>query len=311
MPESAPPRPLHPRHWPSWILVGIIYALGRLPFPLLWMLGQGLGHIAYLVAIPRRRVAERNLALCLPELNAVERRRLARRHFGWLGVAALAVGVGWGSPPKRLARIAHLHGREHIDDCLAAGQPVIVLLPHFIGLDLAGIVFAALVDPGVFMYQKIRNPVIDRQVHRERVRFGSVSVERREGLRGLIHTIKQGAPCFYLPDQDGGRRGIFVPFFGVAASTVPMLGRFAALTNAVVVPAVPRFLPWGRGLEVTFDPPLTGFPAGEPVVDTTRMNEIIEDCVRRVPAQYFWVHRRFKTRPPGAPPIYPRKRRRR
>ena len=126
-----------------------------------------------------------------------------------------------------------------------------------------------------------------------------------------MREIKRGLPFFYLPDQDGGRRGIFVPFCGVPASTVPMLGRFAAMSGAVVIPTFARFLPWGRGIEVGFDPPLADFPSGDPTQDTTRMNGAIEAILGTMPAQYFWVHRRFKTRPPGEASVYPQKRRRR
>ncbi|MBK1732826.1 lysophospholipid acyltransferase family protein [Thiococcus pfennigii] len=300
----------HPRHWPSWVAVGLVYGLGRLPFPLLWALGQAVGRLGYLFAGERRRIAERNLALCLPHLPVPARRRLLRRHFGWLGVATLTQGVGWGVSLSRLRRLVRLRHRERIDDCLAAGRPVIVLVPHFIGLELGGTAFTALVHSGAYMYQRIRNPVVEWQVKRARTRFGSLSIERRDDLRGLVRVIKGGTPFFYLPDQDGGRRGVFVPFCGVVASTVPTLGRFAALTGALVIPTIPRFLPWGRGLELTFAPPLEPFPSGDPAADAAQMNRVIEAHIRTMPEQYFWVHRRFKTRPPGEPPIYPSKRRR-
>ena len=161
------------------------------------------------------------------------------------------------------------------------------------------------------MYQRIRNPVVDQQVRRARQQFGSLSFERQDDLRSLVREIKQGTPFFYLPDQDAGRRGIFVPFCGLAASTVPMLGRFAAMTGATVIPTFARFLPYGRGLELIFDPPLSDFPSGDREADTARMNAVIEARIASMPDQYFWVHRRFKTRPPGAEPVYPPKRRRR
>ncbi|WP_246172931.1 lysophospholipid acyltransferase family protein [Thermochromatium tepidum] len=302
---------LHPRAWPSWLGVWLILALGRLPFPVLWALGSVFGRLAYLLAGSRRLVARLNLERCFPDLGAAERERLLRAHFGWLGVAAFCQGIVWSASRARLARLVRLRHRERIDACIAAGRPVIVLVPHFVGLELGGAAFTALVHSGVYMYQKIRNPVVDHQVKRARRRFGSLSVERQDDLRALVREIRRGTPFFYLPDQDGGRRGIFVPFCGIPASTVPMLGRFAAMTNAVVIPTFPRFLPWGRGLELTFAPPLDDFPSGDPQLDTARMNRVIEACVRDTPDQYFWVHRRFKTRPPGATPIYPPKRKKR
>lgn len=301
---------LHPKYWASWAVVGLVYGLGRLPFPLLWALGSLFGRLGYLLAGTRRLVARRNLELCLPQLDARARERILRQHFGWLGVAALSQGVGWGISRQRLGRLVRIRNREFIDRCIAEHRPVIVLVPHFVGLELGGAAFTALVHPGVYMYQKIRNPVVDLQVRRARQQYGSLSIERQDDLRGLLREMKKGTPFFYLPDQDGGRRGIFVPFCGVPAATVPMLGRFAAMTNAVVIPTFARYLPWGQGLELTFDPPLADYPSGDPAADTERMNQVIEARIHTMPAQYFWVHRRFKTRPPGEPSVYPPKRKR-
>jgi KDO2-lipid IV(A) lauroyltransferase len=300
-----------PKYWPSWLLVGLIYGLGRLPFPLIWALGRGVGYLSYLFAGSRRLIGRRNLAICLPDMTAGERERILRAQFGWLGVAVFAQGVSWGASRARLQRLVQIRNREAIDRYIDEGRPVIVLVPHFVGLELGGAAFTALVHSGVYMYQKIRNPVIDDQVRRARQQYGSVSIERHDDLRGLVREMKKGTPFFYLPDQDGGRQGLFVPFCGIAASTVPMLGRFAAMTGAAVVPTFARFLPRGRGLELIFDPPLENFPSGDRKADTARMNQVIEARIHTMPDQYFWVHRRFKTRPPGDAPVYPPKRRHR
>jgi len=312
-PAHSPERPSlwRPRYWPSWIAVGSVYLLGRLPFPLIWLLGQGLGRLSYLFAADRRAVGRLNLATCLADATDAERACILRAHFGWLGVAALGQGVAWGISRRRLARLVRIRNRELIDARIAEGRPVIVLVPHFVGLELGGAAFTGLVHSGVYMYQKIRDPVVDWRVRRARRQYGSISIERSDDLRGLLREIKRGTPFFYLPDQDGGRRGIFVPFCGVPASTVPMLGRFAAMTGALVIPAFARFLPWGRGLELIFDPPLDPFPSGDPEADAAHMNRVIEARIHTMPEQYFWVHRRFKTRPPGEAPLYPPKRRRR
>jgi KDO2-lipid IV(A) lauroyltransferase len=270
-----------------------------------------LGRLGYWLARDRRTVARRNLEVCLVETPAPERELILRDHFGWLGVAALSQGVGWGISRRRLARLVKIRNRGPIDALIAEGRPVIVLVPHFVGLELGGAAFTALVHSGVYMYQRIRDPVVDWRVRRARRQYGSVSIERSDDLRGLVREIRRGAPFFYLPDQDAGRRGIFVPFCGVAASTVPMLGRFASLTGAVVIPTLTRYLPRGRGLELIFDPPLDPFPTGDPEADASLMNRYIEARIHTMPEQYFWVHRRFKTRPPGERPIYPPKSRRR
>jgi KDO2-lipid IV(A) lauroyltransferase len=301
----------HPRHWPSWLVVGLFRALGTLPFPLLWALGTALGQVGWFVGGPRRRVVLANLAICFPDRSARERRRIGRRHFGWLGVAAFTQGVVWGASRARLERLVQIRGRERVEAALAEGRNLIVLVPHFVGLELGGAAFTALVHPGLYMYQRIRNPVIDAVMRASRTRFGGVPVERQDDLRGMVRVIRGGTPFFYLPDQDAGRRGVFAPFCGIPASTVGTLGRFARLADARVIPLYARYLPWGRGLEVIFDPPLQPFPSGDPAADAAHMNRVIEARVRDWPEQYFWVHRRFKTRPAGEPLIYPKRTRRR
>jgi len=292
------------------MLVGIFRLIGLLPFPLLWAVGMGLGHLGYFVARSRRRVALRNLALCFPDMAEPARRRLAARHFGFLGVAVFTQGLVWGGSRRRLGRIVKIRHRERFDELVGSGSNLILMVPHFIGLELGGAAFTALVHPGMYMYQKIRNPVIDLAMRRSRMRFGALCVERRDDLRRMVRQIRRGTPLFYLPDQDPGRRGIFVPFCGIRTATVPMLSRLARLGQARVVPTFARYLPWGRGLELVFDPPLAAFPTSDEERDTALMNRVIEARIGTMPAQYFWVHRRFKTRPPGEPPIYERKRRR-
>ncbi len=300
------PRLLAPRHWPAWLAVGLFRALALLPFRWQAALGRGFGAVGYRLLRGRRDVARTNLRICLPALPDADREALLREHFGWLGLAAVCQGLSWAAPVERLQRIIHIRNREFIDRCIAEGRPVIVLVPHFMGLELAGTGFTALVHPGMYMYQRIRSPVIDAVVKHGRTRFGSIPVERHDDLRGLVREIKRGTPFFYLPDQDPGRRrGLFVPFCGIPAATVPTLGRIARLAGAVVIPTFARFLPDGEGVELIFDPPLADFPSGDPAADTAAMNRVIEARMRDMPAQYFWVHRRFKTRPKGEPPLYP------
>lgn len=298
-------RLLAPRHWPSWLVVGVFRLLGLLPYRMLWAMGTLVGYLGYYLAGARRAVAERNLEICFADLPLAQRRRMLRRHFGYLGEAAFGQGLVWGASRRRLERLVRVVDRDRIDACLVAGRPVIVLVPHFVGLELGGAAFTALIHPGVYMYQRVRDPVVDAQMLRARTRFGGRSVERQDDLRSLVREIKSGTPFFYLPDQNAGRRqGVFVPFCGVAASTVPTLSRFARLTGALVIPTYARYLPRGRGLELIFDPPLVSFPTEDPVADTALMNSVIEARMRTMPEQYFWVHRRFKTRPPGEPSVY-------
>lgn len=270
---------------------------------------MGLGSLGYFLVPGRRRVALTNLAICFPDRPPSERRRLALRHFGYLGVAAVTQGLIWGCSRRRLARIVTFRFGDGVEPLLRGGANIILLAPHFVGLELGGAAFTALIRPGIYMYQKIRDPVVDHQMRRGRSRFGALPVERRDDLRPMVREVRRGSPLYYLPDQDPGRRGIFVPFCGIPAATVPTLGRLARLGRALVVPTCARYLPWGRGLELILDAPLRPFPSADPEADTALMNQVIEARMRTMPEQYFWVHRRFKTRPPGEPSIYGRGRR--
>jgi len=270
---------------------------------------MGFGFLGYLIVGSRRRVVLRNLAICFPDMAERGRRKLAALHFGYLGVGAFTQGLVWGISRRRLARIVTFRHRERVEELHRRGSGILLLAPHFIGLELSGAAYTALIRPGMYMYQKIRDPVFDDQMRRGRTRFGALSIERNDDLRRMVREIRKGSPLYYLPDQDPGRRGIFVPFCGVATATIPMLSRLARLGEARVIPVYARYLPWGRGLEVTLDPPLDPFPTEDPEADTALMNQVIEARMRNMPEQYFWVHRRFKTRPPGEASVYERKRR--
>lgn len=294
---------LHPRLWPSWLLVGIMRLLSLLPMPLIWVLGSLLGEVLHLLPSKPKRIALTNVRLCFPERGEEGQRRLVRRHFRSLGVSFLSYGLAWWASPRRLRRLVAFRDRRYYDDALAAGRSIILLTPHFLALDVAGICLSS-ERPMITMYRAFRDPVLDGML-KKRGRFGAVLFERKSSLKTLIRHIRDGRPFYYLPDQDpGGAEAVFVPFFGVPAATVTAFARIAKMTDAVVIPCYNSILPWGRGFEVRFEPPLAGFPSDDPEMDARRMNEEVEKAVRLNPGQYLWGYRRFKTRPPGSPPVY-------
>jgi KDO2-lipid IV(A) lauroyltransferase len=187
---------------------------------------------------------------------------------------------------------------------------LILLAPHFVALDLGGMALALhythrFSNGYVTMYRAPKNRLLDQLIRRGRLRFGGRLVERHDGIKPVLRELKRGTPLYYLPDQDPGRRGtVFAPFFGVPAATLTTVSRIVGMTNAVVMPFFARLLPGGRGIEAIFNAPLDNFPSGDDVADATRVNAVIEDGVRLMPEHYFWVHKRFKTRPEGMPSIY-------
>ncbi|AEG91867.1 LpxL/LpxP family acyltransferase [Ramlibacter tataouinensis] len=275
--------------------------------PLAWQAacGRALGAALWRLAASRRRVALRNLELCLPERPPSERERIARELFQWFSRSVLERGLLWYAPVARLRHLIHVEGDVGFAD--RHPGPVMWLVPHFVGLDVAGAAVQLYVRrPGVSIYQAQTNPVIDAAVRRGRLRHGNAQIfARSETAKPLMRAVRQGAGFFNLPDMDFGERdAAFVPFFGVPAATLLAPSRMARALGMKVQPVVAEMLPGGQGWRVRFLPPWDDFPTGDALADTARMNRWIEGQVRQRPEQYFWVHKRFKTRPAGEPGVY-------
>lgn len=284
----------------SRLAAALIWLLHWLPLPLLARVGEGLGELLYRCAKHRRHIVNVNLRLCFAELGEAERARLARAHFHALGRSLLERGLVWWADKERLQKLIRLQGAEHLRAQVEAGRPVMLLAPHFLGLDMGGARIAMEFD-SVSIYARQKNPVFDRLLYHGRSRFGDqLLLSRQDGVRGTVKAMKAGRPFYYLPDMDYGREdSIFVPFFGVPAATITGLSRLTRLARAVVVPCVTRMLPDRSGYVVELGEPWADFPTADVEADTRRMNAWIESVVRTMPEQYYWVHRRFKTRPPG------------
>ncbi len=287
-----------------WLGLGTLRALSVLPLPVLCALGGAIGTVGFAAVRSRREVVLCNLRACFPELSEKQRIDLAREHFKFLSRCVLATGIPWWSSAKRLNRLVQCTNRHHLDDARERG-PVILLVPHFTALEVAGF-YLALNTPLVTMYQRAHQELFDTVQYNARRRFGIELVERKGALRKIVRLVRKGKVFFYLPDQDPGKwnDGVFAPFMGVPAYTHPTLCRFARLTQATVVPCYPKMLSKGKGFELIFAPPLQDFPAEDLVEDAARMNLAVEEGVRLMPEQYFWVHKRFKSRPEGEAPFY-------
>lgn len=285
----------------SYVLVGFLWLLHWLPLPVLRALGYGLGRLLHIFGNERRRIALTNLRLCFPDLDESERRTLVRRHFVAFARAFLDRTLGWWASRERLERIIRIHGVEHLTD--PDGRPVIMLSPHFVGLDAGGTVVSMHVV-GCSVFSRQKNPVLNKLLYDGRRRFNdAVLLSRQDGMRKIVKAMKDGHPFYYLPDMDFGRKeSIFVPFFGVPAATIPALSRMVRLTRARVVPVITRQV--ADGYEVEVMAPWENFPGDSVEADTEFMNRFIEGQVLRMPEQYFWLHKRFKTRPPGEQRFY-------
>ncbi|MEX8517559.1 MAG: lipid A biosynthesis acyltransferase [Leptothrix sp. (in: b-proteobacteria)] len=287
------------------LFLGLLQLLQRLPLGVQAGLGRGLGALLWRVAKSRRRIALRNLELCFPEKSATERELIAREHFGWLARSFLERGLLWYASSERLKTLIQIEGDVQLAE--RSDRPVMWLVPHFLGLDVAGVSTQLFQTRRVgSIYQAQSNAVMDAAIKAGRLRFGNAEIfPRSDSAKPLMRAIKRGDAFFNLPDMDfGARDAAFVPFFGVPAATLLAPSRMARALNMVVQPVIAELLPGGEGYRVRFLPAWHDFPTADAVADTERMNRWIETEIRRNPSQYLWVHKRFKTRPEGEAGFY-------
>lgn len=281
-----------------WLLRG----LGYLPLSWLRALGAGLGGVLYRVVRSRRYVVLTNLQVCFPQLTQTERETLARQSFVHFAQAWLDRSWLWHRRAACIQSRVQLTGDVQ---ALSSDEPTVLFAPHFVGLDV-GWTMLTLTLPLHFttIFTPQSNAAVDAWVAKGRQRFGHVRLFRREdGVKPIVSALRQNVLLYLLPDMNFGRsESIFVPFYGELAATVPSLSRFAKLARARVVPVITRMTE--LGYEVVVHPAWTDFPTDDPQADTALMNQRLEGFIDTMPAQYFWVHKRFKTRPVGAPEIY-------
>ncbi|MFV3330131.1 lipid A biosynthesis lauroyl acyltransferase [Pseudomonas sp. NY15437] len=299
---------LHPRHWPLWLGLGVLWLVVQLPYPALLGLGRALGAVMYRVVGSRRAIAARNLELCFPELSAGERKRLLKENFASTGIAFFEMAMSWWWPRARLARLAHIEGLEHLKKAEAEGKGVILMAAHFTTLEI-GAALLGQVQTIDGMYREHDNPLFDfvQRTGRERHNADATAIER-EDVRAMLKVLRAGRAIWYAPDQDyGAKQSLFVPLFGIQAATVTATTKFARLGRALVLPFTQSRLADGSGYRLTIHPPLEDFPGESEEADCIRINQWVESEIRRQPEQYLWAHRRFKSRPEGEPKLYAKK----
>ena len=284
--------------------LGVLFMRAVAPLPLSWVraLGWSLGWILYAVVRGRRHVVRVNLELCFPQWTAGQRRALVPRVFISFAQAWLDRSWLWHGSPARVRERVKLTGALPE---LQGREPTVIFWPHFVGMDAGWTALTLDSDrPFMTIYTHQANPVVDAWILRGRQRFGTVRLFRRaDGVKAVVGALREGVPLCLLPDMNfGAEESIFVPFYGVPAATVPSLSRFARLGRAKVVPLLTRITP--SGYEVQVLPAWRDFPSDDLEADTALMNERLQDYIDGMPDQYYWVHKRFKTRPAGAKPVY-------
>jgi len=284
------------RYWPTWLGIGLLRAAVLLPYPVIMGLGTVVGHIMRLVAPKRVDIADKNLQICYPDMDAKQRRTFIRKNFASMGKGLMEVCMAWWWPRERIeGRLLTIEGEQHLpasDD----KKGTIFLTAHFSSLELSGR-YLIHRSPSHAMYRPNENPVIQALFERNRTR-GTLSIISRNDVRGMIRALRAGDGVWFAPDQNFRPKGaVFADFMGVPAATNPATSRFASLAGARIVPFV--LFRVRDGYHLTIEPPLQDFPSEDPQADAAVINRIFEHWTQTAPEQYNWIHRRFKTRPDG------------
>ena len=284
--------------------LGVLFMRALAPLPLSWVraLGWALGWVLYVLIAKRRHVVRVNIDLCFPQWTDQQRRALVPRVFIAFAQAWFDRSWIWHGTPQQVRSRVRLTGALSE---LEGTEPTVIFWPHFVGMD-AGWTALTLDNPRPFMtiYTHQKNKVVDAWIRAGRQRFGNVRLYQRvDGVKSVVSAIRDGVPLCLLPDMNfGAEESIFVPFYGVPAATVPSLSRFARLGRAKVVPLLTRITPEGYDVQVL--PAWHDYPTDDLEADTALMNERLQDYIDGMPEQYYWVHKRFKSRPAGDKPVY-------
>ncbi len=286
---------LAPGYWPSWLLVSLTWLLAKLPAGAQRRIASALATRLADSRNSRCRIIRRNLELCFPELSAEQRHQLCRDNLHLtLQLAFDLLNLIW-APREKLLGNVRIQGRQHLDTALASGEPLLLVTGHFTTF-LSSLAALSEIVPFHAVYRRMDNPVLEAQLYQRGTRRYPITTIHRKAIRQMLKELGSSGVVAILPDQDFGlNRGVFVPFFGIQTATITAIPQYAAQTDARVL----LFSSWRdeTGVVVNIEPMLEAFPSGDDVADTRRWSDWLEAQVRRHPANYFWLHKRFKTHP--------------
>lgn len=298
------PSLLHPRYWFTWFGLSVLWLLVQLPYPILIRLGASAGKLSRHFLKRREKITRRNMDLCFPHLSESEKERIVAENFASLGMALAETGIAWFWSDRRVKRLFQVKGIANLENAQNHKRGVMVIGVHFMSLELGGRI-TGLCQPMMAMYRPHNNQAMEWVQTKGRMRSNKAMIDRRD-LRGMVHALKQGEAVWFAPDQDYGPKGsIFAPLFAVdkAATTngTFVLSRLAkpAMLTIVLIRNHNK-----DGYQLIIEPELEGYPYDDESAAAAYMNKVIETEILRAPEQYLWLHRRFKTRPPGETSLY-------
>ncbi|MDH5601290.1 MAG: LpxL/LpxP family Kdo(2)-lipid IV(A) lauroyl/palmitoleoyl acyltransferase [Gammaproteobacteria bacterium] len=294
---------LAPKYWPSWIGIFILRALTLLPYRLQMYIGKALGLLSYALIPKRRHIVETNIRVAFPQLSKEEQKHLVKKTFASTGIGIFETAMAWWGSKRRLQKMVSIKGIEHLQNALATGKGVILLSAHFSSLELSGRLLS-FTQPFQVTYKRAHNPLMEAILSYSRKKHFIDAINTYD-TREMITALKSNVATWYAMDQDfGPRLHVFAPFMGIPTCTLVTTSRLAKMSGAIVVPYFPKRSDDCCKYELTIHPALENFPSGDDLDDATRINDLITQHVKEAPDQYLWVHRRFKTRPPGEPDFY-------
>jgi Kdo2-lipid IVA lauroyltransferase/acyltransferase len=294
--KRKPEQLYHPYYWPMWLGLGLLYLISQLPYSLQLITGRCLGKLAYWLLPHRRHIAQVNLQLCFPTLNKQQRQQLLKKHFAAMGMGVVEAGMAWWMKEKKFQRLGIIEGAEHLEKALQQKRGVILLSAHFTTLEIAARLVGARYTIHT-LYRAQKNRLFNFFMERARKRNVAAIIPRND-IKTIIKSLKNNIPIYYAADQDYGRKhSIFANFFGIPAATITATTRLAKINNSPIVPVFHYREDHSPYYRVIFHPALENFPSDDLEKDLTQVNHIIEQAILLKPEQYFWTHRRFKTRP--------------
>ena len=302
--DSLEKPPLTPKYWAGWLGVGLFWLTGKLPQKLCLALSVPLAWIMARLLTRRRAIAVKNVERCFPKLGAGQQKAIVDDCFDSLARAVFEIAWSWSASRRRILEIGEVEGLDNLLEARKQDRGVLLITAHICCLEIGGRILAQSVPDVKGIYRPLKSPVLEWYQAQARAKYPTVMISKRE-MRSAIRYLREGGVLWYAPDQDfGADQSVFVPFFGIQTATLLATHRLIRMTGCAVVPMFPSYNPETRRYTVSFLPLIENFPVDDPVFDLEKLNKIMEDQIRRAPGQYWWVHRRFKTRPEGEPPFY-------
>lgn len=297
---------LSPKYWPTWVGVGILYALSKLPYRFQISLGSILAKFIYFAFRKRRHITEVNIQLCFPELSESEQAQLVKDTIRQNAIGIFETGLSLWADDKQLDFDVEIKGSEHLQEALQEGKGILLLSAHFSSLDLGGRLLSRSF-PLDAMYRKHNNSLMDKIISEGRNRSLNQVIERKN-IRKVLQALRKNHIVWYAPDQDfGPKNSVYAPFFGIEAATITATSRMVKLNGSPILMYSHHRKEDDSGYELEISPPIENFPSGDDIQDATAVNQAIEAAIRKHPDQYMWVHRRFKTHPQGKNYLYKKK----